>query len=106
MEAPAANHYIASLSVDDVSPTVNVIGMTVAEALPIVDRAIDHALVKGLETIEIIHGLGTGRLRDAIRAHLKEAGWVRSFAPDDHSRGGAGVTRVSIQHSPKNMSRK
>jgi DNA mismatch repair protein MutS2 len=80
--------------------------MTVAEALPIVDRAIDHALIRGLETIEIIHGLGTGRLKEAIRSHLKEEGWVKSFAPDDHSRGGAGVTRVSIQHSPKHMSGK
>ena len=105
-QVPAANLYTASLSDDDVSPTINVIGMTVAEALPIVDRAIDHALMRGLETIEIIHGLGTGRLKQAIRTHLKEEGWVKSFAPDDHSRGGAGVTRVSIQHSPKNMSRK
>ena len=100
-QVPAASSYTTSLSVDDVSPTINVIGMTVAEALPIVDRAIDHALIRGLETVEIIHGLGTGRLKEAIRAHLKEEGWVKSFAPDDHSRGGAGVTVVSIQHSPK-----
>ncbi len=105
-QAPAANHYTASLSGDDVSPTINVIGMTVAEALPLVDRAIDHALMKGLETIEIIHGLGTGRLKEAIRSHLKDEGWVKRFDPDDHSRGGAGVTRVSIQHNPKYTSRK
>jgi DNA mismatch repair protein MutS2 len=105
-QVAAANFHIASVSDDDVSPTINVIGMTVAEALPLVDRAIDHALMKGLETIEIIHGLGTGRLKEAIRAHLKEEGWVKSFAPDDHSRGGAGVTRVAIQHSPKYLSRK
>jgi DNA mismatch repair protein MutS2 len=102
-QVPPATFYTASLSDDEVSPTINVIGMTVAEALPLVDRAIDHALIRGLETIEIIHGLGTGRLKEAIRSHLKEEGWVKSFAPDDHSRGGAGVTRISIQHSPKHM---
>jgi DNA mismatch repair protein MutS2 len=100
-KVPASGSYTASLSDDDVSPTINVIGMTVAEALPVIDRAIDHALIRGLETVEIIHGLGTGRLKEAIRAHLKQEGWVKSFAPDDHSRGGAGVTVVSIQHSPK-----
>ncbi len=103
---PPAPCYTASLADEDFSPTINVIGMTVAEALPMVDRAIDHALLRGLEAIEIIHGLGTGRLKQAIRTHLQEEGWVKSFAPDDYSRGGAGVTRVAIRHRPKSMSGK
>ncbi len=105
-QVPPAAFFTASLSDEGLSPTINVIGMTVAEALPLVDRAIDHALMRGLDSIEIIHGLGTGRLKEAIRSHLKDEGWVKSFAPDDHSRGGAGVTRVSIQHRPKQPPRK
>lgn len=86
---------------DDVSQKINVIGMTVDEALPIVDRTIDHALIRGLETIEIIHGLGTGRLKEAIRKHLKEHSYVKHFGSDEQSRGGAGVTLVAIRFTPK-----
>jgi len=86
---------------DEVSQKINAIGMTVDEALPIVDRAIDHALIRGLENIEIIHGLGTGRLKEAIRKHLKEHNYVKSFGSDEQSRGGAGVTLVQIQFTPK-----
>jgi len=86
---------------DEVSQKINVIGMTVDEALPIVDRTIDHALIGGLENIEIIHGLGTGRLKEGIRKHLKEHSYVKSFGSDEQSRGGAGVTLVQIQFTPK-----
>jgi DNA mismatch repair protein MutS2 len=86
---------------DEVSQKINVIGMTVDEALPIVDRTIDHALIRGLENIEIIHGLGTGRLKAGIRKHLKEHSYVKSFGSDEQSRGGAGVTLVQIQFTPK-----
>ncbi len=86
---------------DEVSQKINLIGMTVAEALPIVDRTIDHALIRGLENIEIIHGLGTGRLKEAIREHLKEHSYVKSFGSDEQSRGGAGVTLAQIQFTPK-----
>ncbi|MBW1823694.1 MAG: endonuclease MutS2 [Deltaproteobacteria bacterium] len=99
--SPAKNHYSASFLAEEVSPKINVIGMTADEALPIVDRTIDHALIKGLERIEIIHGLGTGRLKAAIRKHLKNHSYVKSFWSDDQSRGGAGVTQVDIQFHPK-----
>jgi DNA mismatch repair protein MutS2 len=80
--------------------------MTVDEALPIVDRTIDHALIRGLDTIEIIHGLGTGRLKEAIRKHLKEHSYVKQFGSDEQSRGGAGVTQVEIQANPEDSSKK
>jgi len=101
-----ADHFTMSLSNEDVSRSINVIGMTVDEALPIVDRAIDHALMRGLDTIEIIHGLGTGRLKEAIRAHLKKESYVKCCASDDQTRGGAGITRVEIHYNPRNTSRK
>ena len=100
------DHYLSSLEEDTVSNRVNVIGMTVDEALPIVDRTIDHALIRGLDTIEIIHGLGTGRLKEAIRKHLKEHSYVKQFGSDEQSRGGAGVTQVEIQANPEDSSKK
>jgi DNA mismatch repair protein MutS2 len=102
----ARDHYLSALEEDTVSHRVNVIGMTVDEALPIVDRTIDHALIRGLDTIEIIHGLGTGRLKEAIRKHLKVHSYVKQFGSDEQSRGGAGVTQVEIQANPEGPSKK
>jgi DNA mismatch repair protein MutS2 len=100
------DHYTASLKEEDVSHKVNLIGMRVDEALPLVDKAIDHALIRGLEHIEIIHGLGTGRLKEAIRKHLKEHSYVKHFGSDEQSRGGAGITQVEIEFRPRNPSKK
>ncbi|MDX1779319.1 MAG: Smr/MutS family protein, partial [Thermodesulfobacteriota bacterium] len=102
----AKDHYVASLIEDDVSQRVNLIGMRIDEALPLVDKAIDHALIRGLEHIEIIHGLGTGRLKEAIRKHLKEHSYVKHFGSDEQSPGGAGVTQVEIEFHPRNPSKK
>lgn len=102
----ASDHYTASLLEEEVSQKINVIGMTVDEALPLVDRTIDHALIRGSEKIEIIHGLGTGRLKEAIRKHLNNHSYVKSFGSDEHSRGGAGVTQVEIQFHPKDNRKK
>ena len=105
-QQPGVQNYISSLPEDVDSHRVNVIGMRVDEALPFVDKAIDHALLKGLEKIEVIHGLGTGRLKEAIRKHLKEHSYVKQFGSDELSPGGAGVTQVTIQFHPENLSKK
>ncbi len=76
---------------------VNVIGMHVDEALPAVDKAIDRALLQGSDTLEIIHGVGTGRLMKAIRDHIKDHQCVSRFAAGDHATGGAGITIVEIK---------
>ena len=101
----AGTDYLSTLEEESVLNRVNVIGMTVDEALPIVDRTIDHALIRGVDRIEIIHGLGTGRLKEAIRRHLRDHTCVRRFGSDEHSRGGAGVTQVEIQVHPEDPSR-
>ncbi len=76
---------------------VTVIGMRVEEALPVVDKAIDTALLEGSDTLEIIHGRGTGRLMAAIHEHLKESPYVAGFAPGGQETGGAGLTIVQIK---------
>lgn len=76
---------------------VTVIGMRIEEALPAVDKAIDRALLDGADTMEIIHGRGTGRLMAAIHAHLKNNPYVAAFAPGDKETGGSGVTVAQIK---------
>jgi DNA mismatch repair protein MutS2 len=76
---------------------VNVIGMRVEEALPVVDKAIDTALLENADTIEVIHGRGTGRLMTAIHEHLKESPYVEGFHQGGAEEGGSGLTVVTIK---------
>jgi DNA mismatch repair protein MutS2 len=79
---------------------MKVIGLRVEEALPLVDRAIDEAFLGGLKELEVIHGAGTGRLRKAIREHLRGHALVKAFLPGGPGRGGDGVTLVEIGPAP------
>jgi DNA mismatch repair protein MutS2 len=81
---------------EDYAKEVNVIGYRVEDALPLIDRAIDHALVKGELCLRVIHGFGTGTLKDAIRSHLKESPFVRSVCSDDPRFGGDAITIVEL----------
>jgi len=75
---------------------VKVIGLRVEEALPVVEKAIDEALLGGLPSINIIHGRGTGRLKQAVRDYLSRHPLVRDFHGSDPSRGGEAVTEVEL----------
>ncbi len=93
----------ASLTLDNDRKTVTlrekqltVIGMRVDEALRTVDKEIDTALLQGTETLEIIHGRGTGRLKLAIRDHLQDNRYVKRVAAGDPEKGGDGVTVVTF----------
>jgi DNA mismatch repair protein MutS2 len=70
---------------------INVVGLTVEEALPVVDKFIDNALFGGLEVADIIHGAGTGKLREAIGEHLKHHRNVKRFGPKDVMNSGVTV---------------
>ncbi len=70
---------------------INVVGLTVEEALPVVDKFIDDALLGGLEVVDIVHGTGTGRLREAIGEHLKHHRNVKRFGPKDVMKTGVTV---------------
>jgi DNA mismatch repair protein MutS2 len=80
----------------EVPSELNVIGLTVEDALPEVDRFIDQALLHGLEKVRIIHGFGSGRLRNAIGKYLKEHKRVMHFTSGDPAGGGGGVTLVEL----------
>jgi DNA mismatch repair protein MutS2 len=70
---------------------INVVGLTVEEVLPVLDKFIDDAIVSRLEKVDVIHGIGTGRLREAIGEHLKHHPHVKRFGPKDIMRSGVTV---------------
>jgi DNA mismatch repair protein MutS2 len=75
---------------------LNVIGLRVEDALPIVEKALDEALLGGLPSLNIIHGKGTGRLKKAIWEYLSGHALVQGFRSGDIRAGGAGVTVVDL----------
>jgi len=81
----------------DASTSIDVRGMRVDEAMPIVDKALDDASLAGLATLRIIHGKGTGQLGRGIRDFLKGHAQVQgaAFAPDNE--GGTGVTVITLR---------
>jgi DNA mismatch repair protein MutS2 len=73
-------------------PSLNLVGLRVDEALPLVDRLIDQAVLHGTEKLDIIHGVGTGRLKRALWDHLKHHTMVKDLHPADNP----GVTVVEL----------
>jgi len=76
---------------------LNVMGLTVEDALPKVDKFIDQALLHGLEKIHILHGVGSGRLRNAIGQYLNGHRAVKNFSPGETMKGGRGMTIVELR---------
>jgi DNA mismatch repair protein MutS2 len=74
-------------------PELNVRGMRVDEALHEVDRFVDRAIVHGTPRLRIVHGIGTGKLMDAIRHHLLETPHIEVKG----EKANAGVTIVELQ---------
>jgi len=74
-------------------PSVNLVGLRVDEALPLVDRLLDQAILQGAERVDIIHGTGTGRLKRAVRDHLRQHAMVKAV----HGDVNPGVTLVDLK---------
>lgn len=72
-------------------------GMQVDEAIPIVDKYLLDAQVQGLHEVNIIHGKGTGALRSGIQSHLKNHSRVKSFRNGNYGEGDYGVTVVTLK---------
>ncbi|MFN0061651.1 MAG: endonuclease MutS2 [Myxococcaceae bacterium] len=77
-------------------PKCDVRGMRVDEALRTVDRFLDRALRQGEQTTLVLHGHGTGALKDSIREALKTSPYVSVFRPGESHEGGDGVTIVDL----------
>jgi DNA mismatch repair protein MutS2 len=79
-----------------VASSLDLRGATVQEALEVLDRYLDDASLAGLEQTTVIHGMGTGALRDAVRDHTSAHPLVKSWRPGARGEGGDGATIVSL----------
>lgn len=80
-----------------ISPEVDVRGLMVDEAWPVVDKYLDDAYLAGLKQVTIIHGKGTGALRTAIMQRLKRHPHVEAQRPGTFGEGEMGVTVVTVK---------
>ena len=87
----------SSLKSQHVSPEINLLGFTVDEALPIIDKYLDDCYMAKLSTVRIVHGKGTGALRAGIHRYLKTHKLVDDFRLGTFGEGEMGVTVVSLK---------
>ena len=80
-----------------VSPEVNLIGMTVDEAIPVLDKYLDDAYLAHLPKVRVVHGRGTGALKAGVHRHLKKLKYVKEFRLGDFGEGDTGVTIVTFK---------
>ena len=76
----------------NISPEINLLGKTVDEALSALDKYLDDAYLAHLKSVRIVHGKGTGALRNAVQQHLRRTKYVDSFRLGEFGEGDAGVT--------------
>lgn len=75
-----------------ISPEINLIGMTTDEAVAVLDKYLDDAYLAHLPQVRIVHGRGTGALKNAVHAHLKRLKYVKSYRLGAFGEGDTGVT--------------
>ena len=80
-----------------VKSEINVIGMNVDEAIWVIDKFLDDTSLAKLQSVRIVHGKGTGKLREGIHKFLKTNSHVQSFRIGSFGEGELGVTIVELQ---------
>lgn len=99
--APASNSGSSGGKVGDSLPVspgmeLDLRGQRAEDALDVLDRYLDSAYMAGMPFVRIIHGKGTGRLREVIRAALAQHPQVKSFEAGGDKEGGEGVTVIKF----------
>jgi DNA mismatch repair protein MutS2 len=96
-EPTSTHHFQPSAGAPASAPVeLDLRGQTVEEALTALDQRLDAALLAGLPLLRVIHGKGSGRLRQAVRQALPGYKFVQSFKGAAHNEGGEGVTVVKL----------
>ena len=80
-----------------VSTEVNLIGMTVDEALPTMEKYLDDAYLAHMPNVRVVHGRGTGALKNAVHKRLRQLKYVKDFRLGEFGEGGTGVTIVTFK---------
>lgn len=75
-----------------ITPELNLLGKTVDEALAELDKYLDDAYLAHLPSVRIVHGKGTGALRQAVQNHLRRVKYIKSYRLGEYGEGDAGVT--------------
>lgn len=79
-----------------IKPEINLLGLTVDEAIMELDKYLDDACLSHLNQVRVVHGKGTGALRKGIHEYLKRQSYVKSFRLGEFGEGDAGVTIVEL----------
>ncbi|MGE0826687.1 MAG: endonuclease MutS2 [Candidatus Binatia bacterium] len=77
-------------------PELNLLGLRVHEALPRVEEFLDRAVLNHQTTVRIVHGMGTGALRRAVRTFLADSPYCTSYSEATRAEGGGGATIVEL----------
>ncbi|MCQ2080852.1 MAG: endonuclease MutS2 [Lachnospiraceae bacterium] len=80
-----------------ISSEINLLGKTVDEALSELDKYLDDAYLCHLSTVRVVHGKGTGALRQAVQRYLRKVSYVANFRTGEYGEGDAGVTIVEFK---------
>lgn len=80
-----------------ISAEINLIGKTTDEAISLLDKYLDDAYLSHLPSVRIVHGKGTGALRNAVWNHLKRLKYVKSYHLGEFGEGDAGVTIAEFE---------
>ena len=80
-----------------ISTEINLIGMTVDEAIAHLDKYLDDAYLSHAPSVRVVHGKGSGILRNAVQNHLKRQKYVKSYRLGTFGEGDAGVTIVEFK---------
>lgn len=96
-QANLSTSFSSNTKFKKISTEINVIGMNVEEALPIVDKFLDDSSLAKLQTVSIIHGKGSGKLRNGIHNFLKNHPHVKNYRIGTFGEGEMGVTVVEIK---------
>ncbi len=92
------NTKIREINIKNNVPTeIKVIGLTVDEAIPIIDKYLDECSMTSMKTTRIVHGKGTGKLRHGIQEYLKTHSHVKSYRNGTFGEGEMGVTIVELK---------
>lgn len=94
---PLQSTYSNITKTRNISSEINVIGMNVEDANFVIDQFLDDASMAKLKTIRIVHGKGTGKLREGIHRFLKKNTHVKSFRIGTYGEGEMGVTVVELK---------
>ncbi|MDO4620491.1 MAG: endonuclease MutS2 [Lachnospiraceae bacterium] len=79
-----------------ISAELNLLGMTTVDAIQELDKYLDDCRLSHLSSVRIVHGKGTGALRNAVQNYLRKQKWIKSYRAGDFGEGDAGVTIVEL----------